>query len=298
MTNKKKNVTKNLMFVPFEQFNNVYQADRLKCINSEQNEIDISYSEEKLVMVKYMPFSRFEDSIKNNYIYFASPDEWEDTFEHLFPTKVNVEEEGSVVIRCTCFTMTDFGNEEGFWKLYSIDKNEPVVAVTYNVKALFKELDKIGHKFYLNGVSYMPRTKIIEKLEENKETASLNDYLQLLSYKRFAFGHEQELRLFVVKEEENSDESLNEIDNFRKVHIDYSKNVIESVTMPPLKPLSKTEVDYNNYETKQDESNKKLKNDLSILIKENGINCKVLQSALYITKKIEELDADKYFVGQ
>lgn len=253
--------------------------------------------ENPLVFVKYMPLSRLKSAIEGHYIFFSSPKDWEDTFEHLLPDAIC--DCGTIKdVKCACFTMTDFGNEEGFWKLFRKEDSDPVVAITYNVKNLFLSLDNTGEKdcidFYLHGVEYKNQDKIIEQIRNlNKRNNTLFKSLSVFSMKRFAFGHERELRFFAVRR----DEEISDREKIKKINVDYSAGLIESVTMPPMKPFGYGDVRYNDYVAIQDIHNLELKHQLEEIKRDQRLSFKILQSALYINKtrtEIESLSQDKY----
>lgn len=282
-------VSDGLIIVPSESYTNVSYSNNNINDWSDLLKSDVG----ELVFVKYLPFSLLKRSIENKYFYFASPQQWEDTFEHLLPMNIKIGNEEKA-IRCSCFGVTDFGNEEGFWKLFKSKKRDKIVAVTFNVKKLFSALSVIENDqivFYLKGVSYVKRHDILVALKSHSDKATLEETLDLMSKKRFAFGHEQELRLFALIPKDNNGEVNN------KVFCDYSADVIESITMPPMPPINKKDKRYNHYKMMQDCYNIELEEDIKELIQNHKLgSCRILQSALYITDDI--LDPKKYFVGE
>lgn len=293
MNNKSNNcMTSENTFTNYCNHQNIYVSKGLtvvdsskQLINYDQKQVDNEDLDNRLVFVKYMKLSNFRESIKGSYFYFASPLQWEDPFEHKLPTEFH-SEGINWNVRCCCFAITDFGNEEGFWKLFSMGIDEPIVAITFDVLNLYKQLaEHQDMKFYVNGVTYSDRDSILTAFD-NISFNSYEDVINTMSMKRFAFGHEQEIRLFALSQE-NID-----IDDGLRLKIDYSKSVIKAIVMPPLKPSK----ELKNYAEAQEESNRSTKQELLRLIKDYELKCKLQQSALYMCER--NIDTDYYYIGK
>lgn len=285
-------MTREKSFTNYSNYHNVYVSNGLFVVDSkkqkiifDQNQVDNEDPNNRLVFVKYMKLSNFRESIKGSYFYFASPLQWEDPFEHKLPTEFHLEGI-KWNVRCCCFAITDFGNEEGFWKLFSMGIDEPIVAITFDVLNLYEQLaEHQDMKFYVNGVSYSDRDSILTAFD-NISFNSYEDVINTMSMKRFAFGHEQEIRLFALTQEN--------IDNKKglEVKIDYTKSVIKAIVMPPLKPSQ----DLKDYANAQEESNRSTKQELLRLIKDHDLKCKLQQSALYMCER--NINTDYYYIGK
>lgn len=228
---------------------------------------------------KYQPLRYLENDIKNGEITFVYPNVWEDPYEKRFYNKdyrkLNFF---APEICCLCLTTKQAQNEDAMWKVYS-QPNEYIVRAQIKIAALLSELDGIAsenqfkvyigeaiyaEKKYINGINsvtqpYFPAT--------NNNNFSIENYLTLMLLKRISYQYENEVRIFIVFENEQGKNSQNE--TVYKVPIGTNPPVVSSILLPPYKTSSLTDKVLSEGER----SRKKLI--------EHELNVRVKQSRLY-----------------
>lgn len=211
--------------------------------------IDIKYRESEdvnheLLAFKYMPYSRVKSSIENNEFVLVSPTKWRDPFETLL-FKENLASNGSKYeVTAACFAQNDFKNEEGLWHFVPFASNnndDPTVRVAFKMEELLGQLNKYAndntsYDFYLSMVKYVESSEIIERMKRECNNFTIEDYIKDLSFKRVAFQHEIELRLFCVHKLPKG-EDVNQTGGITKIKVQNMKGIISHVTLPPIEPM-------------------------------------------------------------
>ena len=197
---------------------------------------------------KYQPLRYIEDDIKNGEITFVFPNVWEDPYEKRFYKK-NYQNINFCApeICCLCLTTKQAQNEDAMWKVYS-QPNEYIVRAQIKIADLLSALDGIAsknhfkvyigeaiyaEKKYINGITlatqpYFPTNNF-----------SIENYLTLMLLKRISYQYENEVRVFIVFENKQAGNNLNE--KTYKVPIGTNTPIISSILLPPYKILTLTD---------------------------------------------------------
>lgn len=169
---------------------------------------------------------------------FVSPALWNDPFEKLFYIESIQIGQINYSIRCICLTYDWIESEEAAW--LRSGENSEVVRVEYDFEKLCSELNKTKDaKFYFSVVDYsLPRKEIVKQSNAFKrgkwKPNSIDEYLNVMSLKRKAFTYENEIRLFMVKEQSIDGDIT---------CLSYCDSPIVSVCLPPkrLSPIELVE---------------------------------------------------------
>lgn len=206
------------------------------------NELEVP-STGKQKLFKYMSFKHAIECIKEQYLYFQKPSEWNDKFEELYYnadySNLNFPPPKLYAI---CFTTQE--KRESAWNSYSegssavqfiinkfelreqlheyISKNEEGISKGIEGKMIYKdekEILKLPKKFQGNS------------LRENKiypiyfpQPFTFDDFMYLLCLKRTDFKEEEEVRFFLCPSTEAEEA------NFLKVKIDLS-SIIKGIKL-------------------------------------------------------------------
>ena len=218
---------------------------------------------DKTILNKYISFEHLEKSIREKMIAFVSPKTWQDPFERLFYNanfeRYNYEKPN---IFCMCLTENAGQNEAASWKMYQNGTNEKMIKVKFNAVEMLRQLDEFciskEWRIYIGKIDYSFKSREIslsyksEKMLKNyfpKNPKDFSDeyYLKLLLLKRKAFEFEQEVRMFLVPDNE---EFL--IPGYEYKYLKYSKDLpvnlfpipfnyndksINCLIMSPLQPF-------------------------------------------------------------
>lgn len=183
---------------------------------------------------------------------------WNDPFESLYyEADYQAHSYTKNPIACLCVTEHPYINEEAAWKAYT-NKGEKAVKVGLNIKELLKLLDeyaiKNGCNVYIGEVNYDYNKKDIEGLSKRKHPLHtfyfphrmcVEHYLSLMLLKRKAFQYENEVRLFLVRNNENKFEDV------VKITCDYlNSKILSEVIVEPL-PLNTSKDIEENINTKR-----------------------------------------------
>ena len=219
----------------------ITQRNKITYINftkEELNKINNSF------LVKYMPLSKAIQSLEEHYLWFAAPEKWSDPFEKRFIT--NVWEPNNIYKtqghpwknRTYCLCMTNTTISEAHWIVYSRQE----IGISFKIK--FGELIKIleqkvkenEYDIYIGRVNYKPEKKILQplpKMDFMQSSLGEKDFLaELLFLKRNAFKYENEVRIILVRKED--DEIAKNLHKVGGLKIEF-KDVqpIERVTIDP-----------------------------------------------------------------
>jgi len=234
-----------------------------------------------------MQFERFVSSVNSKELIFVSPDTWKDPFERRFyKTDYSSVGYNRPDIACMCVTSKSSTNEEASWKMY-INPSDKALRLTIDFVEFCKLLDEFAIKndckVYIGNVIYELKKDEITSLHKKVSSPNYNDffpvpfslenYLSLMLIKRVAFEFENEVRIFIVKDNlfPLSSSGLLRIKN-----VNYSKELIPLVMIAPYEPLPEDDIrtpfrkKINNIESSE---YKKIIGDI--------FGCKVMQSQLY-----------------
>ena len=271
-----------------DNLKHVFKSDKLQVVDESGIRYNKGFNNnpgnQVLTVSKYMKISNLVKSIEENNFFFTSPLNWFDPFElFFFRPQMNIANEGLVCVHACCFACNDIENEEGFWQIWSIGENEPIVRVTYNIEKLLESLNrnaKDQYDFYLAGMEYVSRDKIMNLYQEKQVDSyeKIDDYLNMLCHKRNAYKYENELRLFVKRKATD-----NQPENTIIREIGYCDGIITEITLPPAKPFGNSNPDKEMIKEYQECVNSLIRKKLQRLIEKRKLICNINQSALYCT---------------
>ena len=159
-----------------------------------------------------MPTSRLLDILEKDphQIGFVSPEKWYDPYEIKFLntdyTALNGYKQPKIY--CFCARM-DNRNEEASWKIYK-KENEPLLRMSIRTIDFLSSLDKFAKEhecdLYFSKVDYRLKKKEIDELylpsspyyHDFFDDIDDKRYVKVMSLKRWAFGYENEYRIFVI----------------------------------------------------------------------------------------------------
>lgn len=226
-----------------------------------------------LTLFRFMPFSHLYTELEQKSMTFLSPKLWRDPFENAFLNLGN-----QIDLKCLCFTYNGSIGEEWAWKAYSGD--EQMVRIEADFLKLVETLSNIASQndfktlFYICVCDYSKDKKKllsdITTLKKSGKNINLEDFLNIMSFKRKAFSGEKEIRIFALNSSSNKDFSV----SFQGV--DY-KAFTTRVLLEPLNPYQDV-LRKANYAKLQDIHNAGIKAYL------DNLNIKTIQSHLYETK--------------
>ena len=159
---------------------------------------------------RYLPLQYLINDIQTNRITFSSPFYWQDSFETRY-YELNYQQKYSYFsepsINSLCFTSRHATNEDAMWRRYA-KVGEEMVNAEINLTCLLNELSdsgvRNGFSVYLGEVIYCDKREILNITPSSRKfgaffnTFTLEKYLTLLCLKRCAFSYENEIRIFVV----------------------------------------------------------------------------------------------------
>jgi hypothetical protein len=208
----------------------------LKFVTPEGNIISKGSS---LRLCRYMRISNVGE-ILNGKVRFDSPTRWNDPFEKLFYQEPVIIGEEKYYVACLCFMYDVNRGEESMWNVHActgsgtIPTSDVVVRATLDIKELCERLSKSNPnvRFYLAPVNYsFSRSEILKRWKSTKDKSysNIEEFIDDMLLKRSAFSYENEIRLFSVSKHQYKTDG-----SFRILGLNNGKNVIKSVTLPPL----------------------------------------------------------------
>lgn len=226
---------------------------------------------------------------------FVSPEKWYDPYETKFLntdyTKLNGYEQPKIY--CFCARM-DNRNEEASWKIYK-KENEPLLRMSIRTIDFLLCLDKFAKEhecdLYFSRVDYRLKKKEIDELylpsspyyHEFFDDFNDKQYVKVMSLKRWAFGYENEYRIFIIPRNQDA------IKDYMKDGVLFVPVSVEMILRFTFYPANKSneslasQIDKAKYEAEY----KLIKERLSSLYPE----AKVYKSNLYSgVKKIEKIE--------
>ena len=194
-------------------------------------------------LYKYMPLVYALDLLQNYRMWFANPEEWRDPYERRF-LKANFCRNNIVTsfpwkgrVFCTCFTTT--AASEAHWNRGK--REDMSILLHFNRGGILNELKKLPScmHVYIGKVEYM-KTRDISKSDLSKipfktptpKMTNMDDYCaRLLLLKRNAFLYEEEIRIMIVVENsEYQDSKGTYFLNWCGEHT----SMIQKITLSPL----------------------------------------------------------------
>jgi len=203
-------------------------------------------------LFKYMQFERFISSVKNKELIFVSPDTWKDPFERRFyKTDYSSLGYSRPDIACMCVTSKSSTNEEASWKMY-INPSDKALRLSIDFVELCKILEDFANKndckVYIGNVIYELKKDEITSLHKKISSPiysdffptpfSLENYLSLMLIKRVSFEFENEVRIFIAKN--NPLPISNGL--LRISNVNFSKELIHLVMIAPYEPLPEDDI--------------------------------------------------------
>lgn len=167
------------------------------------------------VLYKYMNVKYAINFLKTGYFLMNEPSAWSDPYEKRFYTAdySNIEGFKPHRIYCTCFTQKV--SNEAAWRMYSSENSgiaSRTIRFEFRRSTILQALDKglRSGKIYIGNALYNYTSKQIDGLHLRKNHLygryfndfTLDKFLNLLLIKRKAFDYEQEVRMFLVDEDE------------------------------------------------------------------------------------------------
>lgn len=236
-------------------------------------------------LYKYMSYDRLMNCVVNSELVFVSPEAWVDPFERRF-WKTDYSRRYKFIqpeIACMCLTTKSSTNEEASWKMYA-DSKSKALRISFNVEQLLDTLESYAQKkkcdIYIGKAIYSLERKAIMGLHNHvnvffpKNNFSLEHYLTLMCLKRRAFAFENEVRIFIVKDD------LPWNGDIIKISVKIDRNLIPRIMIGPLTPFANGDPRKSLYNTIQDVESDVYKQRLGNAIQ----GCDVKQSQLYTNK--------------
>ena len=239
------------------------------------------------IVYRYMPLKRFYEYMKNQKMVFVSPAVWEDPYESKFlAINQKYEKLKGKKIFCLCVTHKKIENEAAAWKMYSANDNSKCAKLYFNFDEFLSRLNEFAKrekkKVYIGNAIYSFTKKEIDKLDKDGEIGndiffpkdfSIEHYLSLMCLKRPSFSFENEIRIFIV--DENEERDFLDVNNFS-----YNENLVSGITVSPILPFSYDDSRKRIYNRLLNLEFRNIKKDLI----DRGLKCKIYKSSLYVKK--------------
>lgn len=230
----------------FEQ----YGANKNCFINKKAKKL-LDSKEKESVVCRYMPYVRLEEWIGKSILTFVSPNKWEDPFEKIYlgTTIKNLPQQEIYKprsIACLCFTKSSFRNSVAFWNTYKSSDFAQLVRVEFDFKQMIDHLmksikdNKMDVNVYISAVDYSLNQEFIKNkedfiksiMERSTQNNGVSLYIKMLLHKRKAFAFENEIRVFIVPQ--------NDVDIFDEKNVCVVKNfnynsVIKKIWLEPIR---------------------------------------------------------------
>lgn len=242
-----------------------------------------SFPSDKKTVFKYMPLDRFVKSVDDKVLTFVSPEKWYDPFEQLY-YGIDCSKKGYYTedIVCMCISEKSSTNEDASWRVYAGPSNK-TVRISIEQDKLLQLLENYAtskdYEVYIGKVNYSFEKKDIQGLHNMSspyynvffpKTMRVEHYLSLMLLKRSAFKYENEVRIFMVKN--NISEKL------VKIPCDYkATGLVSNVMLSPYPPVRKKE----DLAYKVRERLHKIESDQLKTVLKDKVGCRVQQSLLY-----------------
>lgn len=244
-----------------------------------------SMPDDKSTVFKYMPLERFVQSVEKKQLVFVNPETWYDPFEQLYHgIDCSIKGYKCEDIACMCVSEKSSTNEDASWRVYA-GSNNKTVRLSIEKTVLFALLDDYAkhndYHVYIGKVNYTFDKNEIMRLHEKKarhhqdffpKKMKREHYLSVMLLKRKAFSYENEVRIFLVKDNISFDNKLVKID------CDYKANrLVSNVMLSPYPPIrEKDDIAYNARKKINTMESKEIKSVLKSML-----GCRIQQSLLY-----------------
>ncbi len=253
---------------------------------------------------KYVLLNTFEKNVKEGTMPFGTPEYWADPYEKLYYKRefykplfnFDVPE-----IRCLCMTKNNYKNEDAMWSVYRYGSTGSVVKVTYNFYELLKQFNSYCVKnhctIYVGTIDYSySQTQIDSFLNINfnednynkffPKEFTLNNYLKLLLIKRKQFVYENEIRLFIISDNNSFNNGQ------EKVPLNYDEsNLISSILINPYPPQTEIKEQNKSYEKKNEEQAEEIKEKIHSFLNIN--NRKLQRCRLYESIEVRKITKER-----
>lgn len=207
-----------------------------------KNENEISFLKEQMrytKVYKYMTLEAFLLSLYCKNWRFFEPSKWNDKFEQRFycaKYKLDAAANNTPQLFATCVTRAK--NNEAAWKVYSHGQGLGMhcLQLELDIVALRKQLRNASNcQFEEIPIIYKSENFIMELHKKNGphykdyfKDFTLNSFLKLLTLKREAYTYEQELRLFLIPQNNTRKRNNSKKAQYKDIAIDW-KEVINKV---------------------------------------------------------------------
>lgn len=251
--------------------------------------------EPRKYLYKYVRYSSFIDSVRSHRLVFVSPNLWQDPWECVYyETDYCSYNYIRPQIACLCTTENATENEYAAWKLYVNNPQDKSLRISLNVDNLLFQLNDYAinnHcQVYIGKMIYEFERGEIQQLHTDNNKFFKDqfffspftdiNYLSLMCLKRKAFKYENEVRIFIVKQNALYENNNNII----SVTVDFSK-VVKKIVIAPLHPYEYGDPRRNRYTDFAKIEHEALKES----IKEVICSASVYRSILYESKKIDKV---------
>lgn len=190
-------------------------------------------------------YTKYEFFNKDELV-FISLDKWEDPYETLF-YKGNDSKNGlNIKIACMCCTYERVEGEEASWKRSMCEGKVNAIRISYNFNAFCNVLEQIAKdnnvRFYITVADYSNSIEQLKTASKSIAFTSEKKYISYLTLKRKAFAYENELRIFIVGKHLSFDNGVVKVRLLREIN-----NLYDSITLPPMQPMSRENVKFEFY---------------------------------------------------
>ena len=243
-------------------------------------------------LYKCMPLNRFLSNLNENNLAFVAPDTWNDPYERRF-LNVYFSALGfePFPFYCMCLSQNFHENEEASWKMYSDNINDKAVQLTFYTEELLKELDTYAKNndctVFIGKVSYQFSTNELKRLHQETckgnalyfpKDFKVENYINLFLLKRPAFAYENEIRIFIVKEQSKKEDEL-----ILKIPMNFTKNhkLLKRIRLSPYPVFKYDDPRKEIYKELQTVESNCIKKQIKSFLE----NVRIVQSSLYVDLK-------------
>lgn len=246
-----------------------------------------TFPKDKSTVFKYMPLDRLVQCVDKGILVFVSPTTWYDPFEQLYyGIKCTSRGYATEDIACMCVSEKSSTNEDASWKVYAGTDNKKTVRISLEQEKLLQLLEEYaelnGFEVYIGKVNYSFEKREIKSMylpssphykDYFPNVMTREHYLSLMLLKRKAFNYENEVRLFLVKDNIPFDGN-----NMLKIPCDYRRlGIISNVMLSPYPPVrAEGDIAFKIRERSNTLESNEIKSVLNA-----KLGCRIQQSLLY-----------------
>ena len=206
------------------------------------------------ILYRYRPFLSALKDFSANKLGFVSPVLWKDKFERRFLfTDYSKYNFSGKTVRCMCFASDNAMNEEASWKSYNFEEKDTVIRMSIKSSELLFALDNFAKKqkskVFVGEAIYGASVDEIENIHKQckkynqiffSDSFNIEHYLFLMLLKRKAFIYENEIRVFILHDNNTSTRETEYSDKEKKsttklidfVPVDFSQ-IIKEIRISP-----------------------------------------------------------------